>query len=198
MKRLSFPSRRTLPPRSVAAPGFSLIELMVTIAIAAILAGVAAPQMTKMMNANRIQSAASALQGDMMYARTEAIKRGTAVSLCPSSDGSSCLTANTWHSGWIVFTDTTGNGTVDGTDTVLKVRAAMTGGNTIAAAPQPAINGVIFTREGFTSNLGASAVSFALHTSDNYASATRCVMVTFGGSMSTVAKGTTVMGVTCA
>ena len=191
MKRLSPPSRRTVPRRSGSARGFTLIELMVTVAIATIMMGIAAPSIARMLNANRIQSAASALQGDMMYARTEAIKRGTPVSLCPSSDGATCLGANTWHSGWIVFTDNSGNGALDNTDTVLKVRAATPGGNTIVALPTPTLNAVIFNREGFTTNLGTTQVAFTLHSADNYANATRCVLVSFGGRLTTVSKGAT-------
>jgi type IV fimbrial biogenesis protein FimT len=115
------------------------------------------------------------------------------VSLCPSSNGTSCITANTWHSGWIVFSDISGNGVFDASagDTLLKVRAATPGGNTIVASPAPTVNAVIFNREGFTSNLGTTQVAFTLHTSDNYANSTRCVLVGFGGRLTTVSKGST-------
>jgi type IV fimbrial biogenesis protein FimT len=191
MKRLSLLSRRTAPRLPGAVRGFTLIELLVTIAIAVIMTGIAAPSMSRMMNANRIQSAASALQGDMQFARTEAIKRGAWVSLCPSSNGTSCITANTWHSGWIVFSDVNGNGVFGTGDTLLKVRKAMSGGNTIVATPAPTVNAVIFNREGFTSNLGTTQVAFTLHTSDSDAGSTRCVLVGFGGRLTTVSKGST-------
>jgi type IV fimbrial biogenesis protein FimT len=176
--------------------GFSLVELMVTIAIAAIISGLAAPSFSKMLNANRIQTSASALQSDMSMARTEAVRRGSWVSICPSSNSSSssptCDTANAWQNGWIVFYDAVGNGVFDASaDTIVKVRAKLPGGNTIVASPAPTINAVIFNREGFTSNLGTTQVAFTLHTSDNNAQATRCVLVTFGGSLSTVSKGST-------
>jgi type IV fimbrial biogenesis protein FimT len=183
MNRPSRPSRRT--------HGFSLVEMMVVIAIAAILSGLAAPSFVRMINANRIQSAASSLQGDMMYARTEAVKRGMWVSICPSANQSTCDTGtNAWQNGWIVFYDAVGNGVFDASaDTLLKVRPKVSGGNTIVASPAPSQNAIIFNREGFTTNLGTAQVAFQLHTSSNDAKATRCVLVTFGGSLSTVEKG---------
>ncbi len=192
MNRPSRPSRRISPPPRWTH-GFSLIELMVVIAIAAIISGLAAPSFSRMLNSNRIQSAASALQGDMMYARTEAVKRGMWVSMCPSANQSTCdASSNAWQNGWIVFYDAVGNGVFDSSvDTILKVRAKMPGGNTIAASPAPSQNAIIFNREGFTTNLGTSQVAFQLHTSSNDATATRCVLVTFGGSLSTVEKGST-------
>jgi len=112
MNRPSRPSRRTAPPPR-RTHGFSLIELMVVIAIAAIISGLAAPSFTRMLNANRIQTSASALQSDMSYARTEAVRRGAWVSICPSSNQTSCDTTNTWQNGWIVFYDAIGNGVYD-------------------------------------------------------------------------------------
>jgi type IV fimbrial biogenesis protein FimT len=191
MNRPSQASRGTPPRRPGRAGGFTLIELLVTIAIAAIITGLAAPSFKRMMDSNRIQTTASALQADMMYARTEAVKRGTWVSLCPSSDQSTCTTANAWESGWIVFFDKTGNGAYGAGDELLKVRGKIAGGSTIAAAPPPTQNAVVFNREGFTTNLGTTQVAFTIHSSDNYAQATRCVLVNFGGSMSTVSKGAT-------
>ena len=191
MNRPSQASRGSPPPRPGRAGGFTLIELLVTIAIAAIITGLAAPSFKKMMDANRIQTTASALQADMMYARTEAVKRGTWVSLCPSTDQSTCATANAWETGWIVFYDKTGNGAFGAGDEILKVRGKIPGGSTIAAAPAPTQNAVIFNREGFTTNLGSTQVAFTIHSSDNYAQATRCVLVNFGGSLSTVSKGST-------
>ena len=191
MKRLSSPHCRSVPPRPGAARGFTLIELLVVLAILVIGTGIAAPQWSKMMGSNRIQTAASAFQGDMQYARTEAVRRGSWVSICPSSDGASCLTANTWHSGWIVFNDINGNGVYDANteSPPLRVRNATRGGDTITAAPQPATNAVTFNREGLTTGLGASSVLFTFHTAPSYAPNTRCVQVTFGGKLTTTPTG---------
>lgn len=89
--------------------GFTLVELMITIAVAAILAVVAVPSFTRAIHRNQVSSASNALLADLGYARAEAITRGTYVSVCPSTDGKSCSDSDTWESGWLVYTYTAGN-----------------------------------------------------------------------------------------
>jgi type IV fimbrial biogenesis protein FimT len=143
--------------------------------------------MVKMIAANRVQSEASSFVGDLMLARTEAIKRGQAVSLCPSTDGATCISplANTWNVGWITFPDTstTQCGTPPSTPTVLRKRAGFVGGDTFVAAPSVTCLG--FNREGLAVNLGTAAVYFKLHTPDNASNSTRCVLVNLGGRVTT-------------
>lgn len=100
--------------------GFTLIELMVAIAVLAITAAVAFPTSKAFMQTNRMASVTNSLTGSIAYTRSEAINRGSPVSICSSSDGASC-TNTAWELGWIVFTDSGAAGTVDGTDTILQV-----------------------------------------------------------------------------
>jgi type IV fimbrial biogenesis protein FimT len=175
------------PPRRTG--GFSLIELMFTITLAGILAAVAVPSMSKMFKTNRVQTEASSFVGDLMLARTEAVKRGQNVSVCVSTDGVNCLTTNTWNQGWIVFPDN-GTTTCSAATTAapaVKVRKAFSTTDTLVASVSTAC--VTFNREGFTSNLGTASVTFTLHTADSLASATRCVAVDLGGRITTQTAG---------
>ena len=170
--------------------GFTLIELMVTIAVAAILTTLAASPMSKMFASNRVQTEASSFVSDLMLARAEAVKRGQGVSLCASANGTSCLGTNTWTSGWIIFSDPTQcNPTPTPTTTigaVVRVRAPFKGSDTLVAKA-PATNSCIsFNRDGFATNLGTATLVFTLHTSDNATQATRCVSVGLGGRVSTL------------
>jgi type IV fimbrial biogenesis protein FimT len=161
---------------------------MITIALAGILSAVAAPSLSKMIRANRVQTEASALMNDLQFARTEAVKRGSGVTVCPSSDGATCLGTNTWQSGWIVFNDDNSSGTVDtSTDKVLRARKTFTSNDTAVASPSKTY--VLFNREGFTSNLGTSTVTFAVHSPDAATAATRCVAVNIGGRMTSQTSG---------
>jgi type IV fimbrial biogenesis protein FimT len=177
--------------------GFTLIELMVTIALAAILTTLAAPSMTSMIKYNRIQTETSSLIGDLQYARTEAVKRGQPVSVCPSSDGLTCLTANTWQGGWIVFPDATGSGAIVTGVLPVRKRKALASGDTAAASTAPTTNAITFNRDGFAIGLGTAAVMMQVHSADNDPKATRCVSVDIGGRMTTLVKGAASMGVTC-
>ena len=75
--------------------GFSLLELMVTVAVLAIVAGVAAPSFRSMQMRSRLTAAANELNAVLQTARMEAVKSNGRVELCPSSNGSSC-DGNDW------------------------------------------------------------------------------------------------------
>lgn len=86
--------------------GFTLIELMITLAVMAIVVAMAAPGFNNMITNNRSTSMASELVATVNYARSEAIKQAKRVSICPSTNGTSCLaSADDWAKGWLVFVD---------------------------------------------------------------------------------------------
>ena len=101
--------------------GFTLIELMVTIMIVAVLLAIAVPSFRQFSRNNSVTAAQNDLVTALNMARSEALRRNRPVSVCASTDGATCGTATQWGSGWIAFTDTGTAGTVDGTDAVLQV-----------------------------------------------------------------------------
>jgi len=100
--------------------GFTLIELMVTLTVMTILLVLAVPSITTTIHRNEVSSASNALIADLTYARAEAIDRGTDVSICPSSTGTSCTDGTAYETGWLVYTYTSGaviNADYNGTKT---------------------------------------------------------------------------------
>ena len=95
--------------------GFTLIELLVTVAVLFVLLLVGVPEYRRMTENNRQVAAINTIVGDLNLARSEAVKQGRTVTLCGSTDGATCDTAN-WESGWIVFTDWDRDNVVDNAD----------------------------------------------------------------------------------
>ena len=131
---------------STKQTGFTLIELMVTIAVLAILLSIAIPSYQDMVRSNRIVGQANHVITALNYARSEAVKRGIPATVCSSNGGTSCAGSKTWSTGWLVFADANANGTVDTGEALLRVWPAISGGNTLNAGAK---NFITFTATGY-------------------------------------------------
>jgi type IV fimbrial biogenesis protein FimT len=126
------PSPRPAGQRQLTAGcrGFTLIEAMVAILVAAVLMGIAVPGLKGFMARRAVNAAISELAADYRLARNEALRRTNNVTICRSVDGATCAapaTFGSWHDGWILFVDNDANRQVNGADEVFRIRQALPG-----------------------------------------------------------------------
>ena len=176
--------------------GFTLIELIMTITIGAILLAIGVPAFQFVTASNRASSEINGLLGDMQFARGEAIREGQTVTICAAAASAPpCLGTTNWQSGWIVFSDIAGNGVFGGNDVLLKVQKPFSGTDTLTA--DNGITSVTFSREGFTSTLPGPVI-FRLQTNPVNINYTRCLSATIVGALSTqIQNQTTAEGPPC-
>lgn len=98
--------------------------------IAAILLTMAVPSFSTMTKDNRQITQANDMITTLMFARSEAIKRGTRITVCKSGDGASCAASGGWQQGWIAFVDVNADATVNAGEEVLRVHGALNAGTT--------------------------------------------------------------------
>lgn len=110
------------------AAGVTLLELLVVLAVAGILAALGAPRLRVMAANRQMEAAVEFLEADFRFARSEALKRGHSVTICRSSNATTCEPqAGSWSVGWIVFDDRDGDGDVSTGESVLRVQPVLTG-----------------------------------------------------------------------
>jgi type IV fimbrial biogenesis protein FimT len=97
--------------RAARQRGFTLVELIVVLAILAIGVSFALPEMSTFLRRSEISNVTNELISGVNFARVEAIKRSAPVVLCPSNNGTTCTnTSGVWDDGYIVFVDANANG----------------------------------------------------------------------------------------
>ena len=155
--------------------GFTLTEMLVTIIIMAILLAIAAPSYISTISSTRMSGEINTLQEDLNFARSEAVKRGLKIDVCPPTtpNGTTCATTNPldWSSGWVVL--------LNGTTTRLRISPGVTHGDTLISTSVAAIPYPQFTQAGYIFFTGASA-TIKLHGTNSTPSQYRCIVFNAG------------------
>lgn len=147
-----------------AQSGLTLLELLVAMAVVAIIVSIGAPSLSGGLNDSRLRTSANSLQGALSAARSTAVAKGVVVTVCKSTTSQTCASDGDWADGWIVFVDKGTIGVVDAEDGDLSSGTAADQrilvqqglGESVAVKAEAntggALNYVSFQPNGFTRN----------------------------------------------
>jgi type IV fimbrial biogenesis protein FimT len=164
--------------------GLTLIELLVTLAVVAILISFGGPKLAQYSEKNRVVAQVNKISGGLSAARSEAIKRGVNVTVCGSTNSTDAVPAcdtSQWELGWIYFSDEDNDGNFDSaTETLLGISEPLAGGLTMRSNDFDAADKVRFMPNGTvrdTDGDGDSDGTFTVCTPDGDQTKARAVNV---------------------
>lgn len=118
-------------PHATTRTGFTLVELLMTLAIGAIVLMLAAPSLGNLLASTRMATAEGAIADSLNHARTEAIMHNGRVLVCPSIDARHCLPSHEWQHGWLIADDADGDGQPDGDVPTIAMLPALPAGTRV-------------------------------------------------------------------
>ena len=128
----SFKSTGTQLTARTRTRGFTLVELMVTIAVLAIVLAIGVPSFAGMTNRNRLTAAANELVGTLQTAKMEAIRRNARVVICPTANGTSCSGVDNW--GRVrIFVYANSDGSIGTAETIVREADVVRAGTALTA-----------------------------------------------------------------
>jgi type IV fimbrial biogenesis protein FimT len=134
--------------------GFTLVELMVVLAIIAIVMAFGMPSFNEFVKNDRLSTQINLLVGHLAYARSEAVLRAQQVGLCASSNSTSCT--GSWSDGWLVYVDANGNSGYDAdADTILRVHQGLPTGMSLNSTTIG--SNFLYDRRGYAATGGGNA-----------------------------------------
>ena len=155
---------RPLSAARAAGRGFTLIEMLIVLAIGAIVLAMGLPNLTEFVADQRVRTAQSDLVGELTYVRAEAIKNAARVTMARSGA--------TWKDGWRIFVDANANGVLDVGEALLRTAAGPGGGAfKICATHADFADGISFRADGRVVRAGVASAADGLRVSDNRADA---------------------------
>ncbi len=151
--------------------GFTLIELMIVVAIIGIVSTAGFPSLIAALNSQKLTTQANDIIASLNLARSTAIKRREVVTIRRVAE---------WQDGWRIFVDTNGNGTEDAGDTLLKIYPGITAGSGSITGPEFA-DFISYSPNGRATTIG----SFAICPPNNNLDSSRNIVIEGSGRMHT-------------
>lgn len=140
--------------------GMTVVELLIIVAALAVVILIAVPGSSMLVEHQRLKAASTSLVDGLNLARGEALKRGSTVRVCPSSNGRFCRTDGDWTEGWLVYTDGNADGAVQEIELIQAFEKPNEHVSVIARGA--AENSVAFTVAGLAPDNGSENAEFVL------------------------------------
>jgi len=167
-----------IQPKRRPGSGFTIVEVIVVLAVASIIIGIATPSFMSIIANNRVATASNELVTALNLAKSEAIRTGQNTVMCKSSSGDQCDSSASWGDGWLLFTDTDNSDTVNNDERIIRVQSAVE--RSLNFAYSGSNNAIAFNSNGRTNANGRFCFNNAYKQENS-----RAVIITLAGRVRT-------------